>query len=197
MAKTLKKPSGTPAERILEVASELFYTQGYRATGINEVIRESGVAKATFYHHFPTKDDLCHAYVMAVRDEGLARVDSFMASAKGSLNRYLAPMQSMGPWLKDTDFRGCPFMHMAAEVPDHTSPLRKVGSKLYRDMAKRVRKVCDELIDSDRKYAQLDAEQLSHDYMLVLTGAIALAELYHVITPIEQGVATLRRLIGE
>jgi len=197
MNKFLKSQSGSPAERIIEVASDLFYTQGYRATGINEVIKESGVAKATFYHHFPTKNDLCHTYLKTVSDNELAYLDHSVATAKGAVNRYLAPLRSLGPWLKQTEFRGCPFMHMVAEIPDHTSPLRKVGSKLYRDVAKRVRKLCDELIASDTKYAHLDGDQLSQDYMLVFSGAIALAELYHVISPIEQGVATLRRLIGE
>lgn len=197
MGKTMKKQSGSPAERILEVASDLFYKQGYRATGINEVIKESGVAKATFYHHFPTKDDLCYAYINSVSENELVYMDNFVASAKGAVNRFLAPLQSVGPWLIDTEFRGCPFLHMVAEIPDHTSPLRKVGSKLYQAVGKRVGKLCDELIASDKKYAQLDAAQLSQDYMLVFAGVIALAELYHDISPIEQGVATLKRLIGE
>lgn len=197
MSKELKKQSGSAAERILAVASDLFYRQGYRATGINEVIKESGVAKATFYNHFPTKDDLCYAYLDSVRLKEKAYVDSFVNAAKGAVNRFLAPLQSLGPWLIDTEFRGCPFLHMVAETPDHTSPLRKVGSRLYQDETKRVRQLCDELIASDKKYAQLDAEQLSQDYMLVFAGVIALAEIYHDISPIEQGVATLKRLIGE
>ncbi len=197
MGKELKKPSGSPAERILEVASDLFYRQGYRATGINEVIKESGVAKATFYNHFPTKDDLCYAYLDGVRLREKAYVDGFVNAAKGSVNRFLAPLQSLGPWLIDTEFRGCPFLHMVAEIPDHTSPLRKIGSRLYQDETKRVRQLCEELIASDKKYARLDAEQLSQDYMLVFAGVIALAEIYHDISPIEQGVATLKRLIGE
>jgi AcrR family transcriptional regulator len=197
MSKSVKKQSGSPAERILEVASDLFYKQGYRATGINEVIRESGVAKATFYHHFPTKDDLCYAYIKGLSDNELMYMDNFVATSKGALNRFLAPLQSLGPWLIDTKFRGCPFLHMVAEIPDHTSPLRKVGSKLYRDVDKRVHKLCDELIASDKQYAHLDSAKLCEDYMLIFAGAIALAELYHDISPIEQGVATLKRLIGK
>ena len=60
------RPAGPPEERILAVASELFYRQGYRATGINEVIARSGVAKATFYNHFPSKEDLCLAYLQLI-----------------------------------------------------------------------------------------------------------------------------------
>ena len=193
----MKKQLGSPAERILEVASGLFYKQGYRATGINEVIKESGVAKATFYNHFPTKDDLCYAYLKGVSDYELEYLDGFIAAAKGTVNRFLAPLQSLGPWLIDTEYRGCPFLHMVAEIPDHTSPLRRIGSKLYQNVTKRVAQLCEELVASDKRYAHLDAKQLEQDYMLVFAGAIALAELYHDISPIEQGAATLKRLIGE
>ena len=50
-------------QRIIETASDLFYQQGYNLTGINEVIKEAGVAKATLYHHFASKEELCLAYL--------------------------------------------------------------------------------------------------------------------------------------
>ena len=51
-----------PRERILETAANLFYANGYRAVGIDRIIAESGVAKMSFYRHFPSKDDLIAAY---------------------------------------------------------------------------------------------------------------------------------------
>jgi len=197
MAKTMKKQLDSPAERILETASELFYKQGYRATGINEVIKESGVAKATFYHHFPTKDDLCHAYLKGTSAQELAFVESHIRSAHGALNRFLAPMQSLEPWLDKTEYRGCAFLHMVAEIPDHKSPLRKVGRKLYDDIGVLVQRVTDELISSDPKYAHLNASELSKDYMVVFAGAVALAELYQEDWPVRQGINILKNLIGE
>jgi len=86
MGKELKQQSGSPAERILDVASDLFYRQGYRATGINEVIKESGVAKATFYNHFPTKDDLCYAYLEGVRVREKAYVDGLKFHIAGAVS---------------------------------------------------------------------------------------------------------------
>ena len=57
--------SGTPSarDRILRTAHDLFYRDGIRATGIDRVIAESGVAKLTFYRHFPSKNDLIRAYL--------------------------------------------------------------------------------------------------------------------------------------
>ncbi|MEO8229413.1 MAG: helix-turn-helix domain-containing protein, partial [Chloroflexota bacterium] len=48
----------TARERLLAAASELFYERGIQATGVDAIIKAAGVAKATFYRHFPSKDDL-------------------------------------------------------------------------------------------------------------------------------------------
>src|SRR3954468_10276705 len=53
----------SPDARILRAAHDLFYGDGIRATGIDRVIAESGVAKVTFYRRFPSKDDLVLAYL--------------------------------------------------------------------------------------------------------------------------------------
>ena len=48
---------------MLDTATRLFYAEGIRAAGIDRIIAEAGVAKATFYNHFPSKDDLVLAYI--------------------------------------------------------------------------------------------------------------------------------------
>ena len=50
-------------QQIIDVASELFYKQGYNTTGVNEIIAKSEIAKATLYHHFKSKEDICIAYL--------------------------------------------------------------------------------------------------------------------------------------
>ena len=190
--------SSSPAERILNVASELFYTQGYRATGINEVIQKSGVAKATFYSHFPSKEDLALAYLQLRKAHELIYIDNAIAQAKGPRDRFFAVMHSLGPWLKETDFRGCVFLNIASEVPDHTSALRKEGGKLYTTIRSRVEALSRELVASaPDKYGHLDPQRLSRDYMVLFTGSLALCEIYHEIWPFEHGVQALRGLIGE
>jgi AcrR family transcriptional regulator len=197
MAKRDKLTGSQPRERIMSVASELFYRQGYRATGINEVIAKSGVAKATFYRHFPSKDDLGLAYLQRLRDGWIALVDRSVTSAEGPVNRYLAVMRSLEPWLRDTKFRGCGFINMAAEIPDRKHPLRKVGRQVYDDARGRVAGLAAALIASDvGKYGHLDATELASEYMVAFTGAIALAEIYHAMWPVEDALNTAHRLIG-
>src|SRR6478672_3826219 len=59
-------PSSAARARILDTATRLFYARGLRAVGVDTIIAESGVAKATFYKHFPAKDDLIAAYLDGV-----------------------------------------------------------------------------------------------------------------------------------
>ena len=181
----------------MAIAADLFYHQGYRATGINEVIDRSGVAKATFYNHFPSKDDLGLAYLKQVKEQENAHIETFIRAAEGPLNRFLAVMRSLEPWLKETDYRGCGFINMAAEMPDPESKLRRIGRELYDEITQRVEELAQELIASDKKkYGHLDARVLCNEYMVAFTGAIALAELYHAVWPVEHALGTVMRLIS-
>jgi AcrR family transcriptional regulator len=185
-------------ERILMTASELFYKQGYRATGINEVIKKSGVAKATFYNHFPTKDDLCKAYLIGAVDVELETLDELIESSKDPVSRFLSIIKFLKPWLIETKFRGCAFLHMVAEVPNPKSTLRKEGKRLYDGVRERVEMLTKELIDSDKKqFGHLKIENVVNQYLIVFGGAIALAEIYHADWPVEHGIKTLRSLIGK
>jgi AcrR family transcriptional regulator len=180
------------------VAADLFYKQGYRATGVNEVIEKSGVAKATFYSHFPSKDDLALAYLRQLKDTEAVYVDNAIQAAKGRVNRFLAVIRSLEPWLLETEFRGCAFINMASEVPDPRHRLRKVGREVYDAVRVRVAALAQELIASDAgKYGHLDAKELTSEYMVAFTGAISLAEIYHAIWPVKDALNTVRRLIGE
>ncbi len=192
-----KQQSISPRERILETAGDLFYRQGYRATGVNEVIAKAGVAKATFYAHFPTKDDLCLAYLKERNAREAAEILDAVESRRTPLTRFLAVIESMEPWAIRTDFRGCQFINMVPEVPDEKSPLRQEGLRHYDWARKQVRALAVELIASNkRKFGHLDAGVVTNAYMTHLAGAIALAGVYHELWPIRDGVAAVRRLVG-
>jgi AcrR family transcriptional regulator len=198
MSKSAKKPLGSPRERIMQIAQELFYRQGFKATGINEVIEKSGVAKATFYSHFHTKDELGLAYITAMKEAGIAYMEKYVGTKKGVVNRFLAVIESLGPWLLETEYRGCPFINIASEVPDPKSPLRKEGIAVYEFARDKTRELADELIASDfKKYGHLDVQELTDDYLTLFAGAMAQAEIYHAIWPIEHALKGARRLIGK
>ena len=198
MSKQSKVQAAPARDRILKVASDLFYNQGYRATGINEVIEKSGVAKATFYNHFPSKDDLGQAYLKAVVAYELKTFDEALAATQGPLKRYLMPLEWLREWLRDTKFRGCAFLHAVAEIPDPENPLRRYGKHFYDGARSRVKNIIEELVASNtEKYGHLDASELTEFYMVIIAGAIALSEIYHEEWPVEHAIKEVQRLIGK
>lgn len=183
-------------DRILNTAGDLFYRQGYRATGINEVIQKAEVAKATFYAHFPTKDALCLAYLKQRNENESEEIMQSVNARRSPLQRFLAVMESQENWAIRTEFRGCQFINMVPEVPDENSPLRKEGHRHYDWARELVHQLAEELIQSNKKtYGHLKPEKLTNDYMNHLAGAIALAGVYAKLWPIQHGIEAVRALV--
>jgi AcrR family transcriptional regulator len=122
----LARPSQA-RERLLRTASGLFYREGVRGVGVDRVIAEAAVTRATFYRHFPGKEALVVAYLegvdRAVREQVQARQTERTTTA-GSWLLQLTEMT--GQQLCSSDFRGCPFINAAAEYADPASPVRQV-----------------------------------------------------------------------
>lgn len=100
-------------ERILLTAHDLFYRDGIRATGIDRVIAESGVAKVTFYRYFPSKNDLIREFLEYRHRRWMGWfVDALQRHGK-NLN---ALMPALSEWFSDGSFRGCAFINSVGEL---------------------------------------------------------------------------------
>jgi AcrR family transcriptional regulator len=114
----------SPRERILDTALALFYAEGLRV-GIDRIIAEAGVAKASFYRHFPAKDDLVQAFLEARHEHWMAwfatRVDALCATRPPSLALAATVLEE---WFVEPGFRGCAFINAMAEGG---LPARSVG----------------------------------------------------------------------
>lgn len=117
--------SGTSAarRRLLDTATHLFYTEGIRAVGIDRIIAEAGVAKATFYNHFPSKDDLVLAYIE--EQDQLGRVAVAALPQQPPREMIAAIMGRISEAVAAGGWRGCPFLNAAAEYPDPESLVRQ------------------------------------------------------------------------
>jgi AcrR family transcriptional regulator len=109
--------------RILETAARLFYAEGVHAVGIDRIIAEAGVAKATFYHHFPSKDELVRAYLQEQSRQQRATAAALPPAAPREM--LLAIFDAVGELGREPGYRGCPFVNAAAEYPDPTHPVRQ------------------------------------------------------------------------
>jgi AcrR family transcriptional regulator len=102
-----------PRERILATAVRLFYAQGVRSTGIDQIIAEAGVAKATLYYHFSAKADLVREYL---KRRHAAWMEEFAKNLAATRRRGLPALaDALGRWFQSGDFNGCAFINMTAE----------------------------------------------------------------------------------
>src|ERR1035437_8000817 len=117
--------SSEARERLLSTALRLFYENGVNRVGVDWVIEESGVALATFYRHFPSKEDLVVACVRAADEARRATVEEIAGRGGSPEDRLRAWVEAIGKEIAAPGFRGCPFINAAAEYPARDSPVRK------------------------------------------------------------------------
>jgi len=113
-------------ERLIEAATELFYTEGVRAVSVDRVIERAGTTKVTFYRHFKSKDELVVAHLQRCAEQERAGLGAAIESAGGDAGRTFELIAgTFGAMAQDAGFRGCPFINAAAEYPDPKSAVRQ------------------------------------------------------------------------
>ena len=116
------EPSLGVKDRLVATASELFYREGARAVGIQRVIEEAGVAKASLYAHFESKDELVAACLDQRISAWQAHVETqLLGSTLDPRGKLLALFDLEAERIRHPEFRGCPLQSVSAEIaaPDH------------------------------------------------------------------------------
>jgi len=104
-------------ERILSAALKLFYRDGIRATGVDRLIAESGVAKLTFYRYFPSKEALVLAFLKQRHERWMAWFTEALGRLGARKPRDLRVLaEVLAEWFEREDFRGCAFINTTVEV---------------------------------------------------------------------------------
>jgi len=137
-------------------ASGLFYTKGVHAVGVDEIISTTPTTRATFYRHFPSKDDLIVAYIQGtdqqIRDDLAAALRNPTSPDSGvrAIAHYVARQ------IKTAGFRGCAFLNAAAEYPHADDPIRKAIQThrrwYYETIRNEFRRVTDERAELAAKH---------------------------------------------
>jgi AcrR family transcriptional regulator len=113
------RPRGSDArERILETSYELFSRRGVRAVGVDEVIDKAGVAKATLYRHFPSKDQLVLAFLERREQRWTRDFVEAGARERGTTpeERLLAIFDVFDEWFRRDDYEACSFINVLLEM---------------------------------------------------------------------------------
>ena len=117
---TAEKPAaeraGSAKERLLQAADELFYAEGINTVGIDRVIEHAGVAKASLYSSFGSKDGLIRAYLEHRHSLRVARISRHLAKHTDPRARLLAVFDSFDELINSPTWRGCPFIAATGEA---------------------------------------------------------------------------------
>ncbi|MCF6469407.1 TetR/AcrR family transcriptional regulator [Nonomuraea sp. MG754425] len=119
---------GRPSEarsRLLHTATRLFYAEGIHAVGIDRIVVEAKVTRATLYRHFPGKEDLVLAYLAEVDRAIRGQADEALAARLPAADTIRALSEGITQGIRSPDFRGCAFLNAAAEYPDSASPVHQ------------------------------------------------------------------------
>ena len=174
-----------PSDRILAAAYDLFTRRGVRAVGVDEIIAKADVAKATFYRHFKSKDDLILAFLQRRGDlwtRGWLEKETLKRTDDPKL-RMLAIFDVMDSWFRRADFEGCPFI----DVVGHTQPRDRVRREAINQMGA-VRTFVRRLAkDAGAK----DADALAASWQTLMAGSIVMA------LSGSSGAARLAKTLGE
>ena len=118
-AKTAPRPSAR--DRLLAAADELFYENGVNLVGIDRIIEHAGVAKASLYDSFGSKEELIRCYLKGRAQRRQARLSERMAQFQAPRDKILSVFDSLAETVARPDYRGCAFQRVGAEAGPGTT----------------------------------------------------------------------------
>jgi len=168
-------------ERIIETASDLFYNQGFNQTGINQIISEAGVAKASMYQHFRSKEDIAVAYLIERHVMWMGRLNECVSSQNTSKAKVIGCFDYLMKWLTEVDFRGCGWQNIITDLPNGHQKIKNQAILHKND----VRKWIHDLLKQVNDYTIEQAEEIGDEVLILIEGAIILSQIQKGDWPIK------------
>ncbi|WP_191245599.1 TetR/AcrR family transcriptional regulator [Amycolatopsis deserti] len=173
-------------ERLVQTAEDLFYAEGIRAVGVERLLEESGVGRASFYRHFASKDDLVET-VLSERDRQWRQLLAEGVAARG--DHPLAVFDFLAERFARADYRGCAFINAMAEIGD-------ADAAVYRLARAHKAAVTDYLAGLLEKAGYASSATLAAQLMLLIDGALVTALRERSAEPAHRAKAVAEALLG-
>lgn len=142
----------SPKERIIETTFELFARQGYNSTGINQIISEAEVARASFYLHFKSKEDLCVEFLNVRHEYWFSELNTFLAKEKDLKSKVINAFDFLIYMNEKENFRGCSFLNILSEIPTDNIKILNVIQSHKADLRNYFLELMNDDILSDHIY---------------------------------------------
>lgn len=161
-----QRPPAPAKVRILGIANDLFYRDGIRTVGIDRLISDSAVTKATFYKHYRSKDILITDYMTARHEASAAELDRLISHASDPVAGVRSFASSIAAEIAGSAFRGDAFLNAAAEFSDPNHPVRRIVAE-HRDA------YTERLVELTRALGHPAPGDAADDLMLARDGAMS------------------------
>ena len=179
-------------DRIIETTSELFYQEGYNQTGINQIIAEAGVAKASMYQHFRSKEDIAVAYLKKRHTIWVGNLFEYIADEKTVSDKIIGCFDYLNFWLKGVQYRGCGFQNIFIDLPKDQQKI-KDQVILHKN---ELRTWIHNLLLEDERYSKESAKELGDEILVLMDGAIILSQIQNSSWPILSAKSTCTKLLS-
>lgn len=182
-------PKPRAADRIRAVADEMFYREGIRAIGVDEIVTRAGVTKPSLYRSYASKDELAAAY-LADYDERFCRKfdEAGIGLEHDPRGHVLAYLEGLAQRATKAGYRGCGLTNAAVEYPQPNHPARKVAESSKRVFRAR-------LVALAQAMGAGDPQALGDGLLLLIEGTYASGQLFGKGGPAKSLLDNARRLI--
>lgn len=179
--------------RVLDTAAHLFYARGVHAVGMDELVTETGLGKATVYRLFPTKNVLVGAYLDRLAREILAEIDAHGNPPADAAAALRSILEAVEVDIRRPGFRGCPFNNAGVEYGDPEHPARVAARQYRTELHERLLRLARRLLSSNASAAERLASQLA----VLIDGAYTSAAHLGPSGPAASGLDLARQLVED
>jgi AcrR family transcriptional regulator len=183
-----RKPTPGARERILDVASELFYDHGVHEVGLQQVIDQCGCGKNLLYREFPSKDDLVVAWLDRCRAEAEVAFDTATESLDDPRAQLLEVVRTIAGDTVVPGFQGCAIRNTHVEFHDPSHPVHEVSAAYFRSLRTRLRRLA-------KQGGAPDPTALADRLMLVIDGLVTSSAILGPKGPATSAVALAQDII--
>jgi AcrR family transcriptional regulator len=193
--KSRRRSAEATREHVLDVAHALFYWTGIRATGVDRIAAEAGIAPTALYRLFPSKDALVTAYLERTEQryhdwfEQATRSDG-----RSAAERIVALFGELSQQVQPEVCRGCPFAMAVTEFPDATLEAHQLSIRLKKWVRLRIRRLAGELA-AERAGDHVDVAELADHLTLLFEGVYATVATLGASGPAKRSRALVAALV--
>jgi AcrR family transcriptional regulator len=178
-------------DQIMGTANRLFYNQGYNLTVINQIIEEAGVAKASLYYHFPSKEDLCIEYLKRRYESWSVMLEGFLIGITDPKESIVKCFECRSQYLLDTNYGGCSYIRIVAEMPQRTE---KINHQVILNKEKQ-RKFFTHHVKKIKRTGASSAGDLANTIFLLFDGATMQCQVYRELSPMKNALKAVKALL--